>query len=561
MTPRRLTRSGRPLARPGRDRRRSGPPPPGHRPPATVPGGGAPAGRVVHGSEAAARSREPPETRPVGDHETDFAARHGGRGGPPAVERLDDYRWRIARDRDQGMRVEGVVFADDRLMGSLRGDPALQQVANVATLPGIVGASLAMPDVHWGYGFPVGGVAATRVGEGVISPGGIGFDINCGVRLLRTDLGADEIRPVLHELAGALFRAVPSGVGASTRRRLSGADLDAVLRRGAAWAVDQGLGWTDDLAHTEESGALAGADPSAVSNRARERGADQLGTLGSGNHFLEVDVLDRTFDAAAAEAFGLRAGQVCVLVHCGSRGLGHQVCTDHLAVMDRVAGRYGIQLPDRQLACAPDTSPEAQAYLAAMAAAANFAWANRQAIAHHVREAFARVLGRSPEALGMRLVYDLSHNIAKRERHRVEGRELEVWVHRKGATRAFPAGHPDVPAAYRAVGQPVLVPGDMGRCSYVAVGLPGAMEASFGSACHGAGRNLSRHAALRELRGVDVAAGLAARGIIVRAERHDLLAEEASIAYKDVEAVVEVTEGAGLARRVARLRPLAVIKG
>ena len=485
----------------------------------------------------------------------------GGDGTVPEPARLDRYRWRIGHDARPGMRVDGIVFADERLMAGLRGDPALTQVANVATLPGIVGASLAMPDVHWGYGFPVGGVAATRVGAGVISPGGIGFDINCGVRLLRTDLTAAEVRPALERLASALFHAVPSGVGASTRRRLSGGDLDAVLRDGATWAVEHGLGWDDDLAHTEERGSLAGADPSAVSPRARQRGADQLGTLGSGNHFLEVDVVDRTFDAAAATSFGLQAGRVCVLVHCGSRGLGHQVCTDHLAVMDRVAARYGIVLPDRQLACAPDTSPEARTYLAAMAAAANFAWANRQAIAHHVREAFASVLGRSPEALGMRLVYDLSHNIAKRERHLVDGSPVDVWVHRKGATRAFPAGHPDVPPAYREVGQPVLVPGDMGRCSYVAVGLPGAMERSFGSACHGAGRNLSRHAALRELRGVDVAGGLAAQGIVVRAERHDLLAEEASIAYKDVEAVVEVTEGAGLARRVARLRPLAVIKG
>jgi tRNA-splicing ligase RtcB len=487
------------------------------------------------------------------------------------------------------MRVDGVVFADDRLMATLRDDPALGQVANVATLPGIVGASLAMPDVHWGYGFPVGGVAATRIDDGVISPGGIGFDINCGVRLLRSSLDAGDVRPVIDRLADALFRAVPTGVGARTRRRLTESELDAVLRRGARWAVQGGFGWREDIELTEEGGSMEGADPGALSARARARGIDQLGTLGSGNHFLEVDVVERIFDAGAAAAFGLRPGQVTVAIHCGSRGLGHQVCTDSLVTMDRAAARYGISLPDRQLACAPARSPEAQAYVAAMTAAANFAWANRQVIAHHVREAFERVFGASAEALGLHLVYDLSHNIAKRERHRVprvgvhqrlgvhQGERtgeredagpwvgspemVDVWVHRKGATRAFPAGHPDVPEAYRAVGQPVLVPGDMGRASYVAVGAPGSMERSFGSACHGAGRNLSRHAAVRALRGVDVVRSLAAEGIVVRAERRDLLAEEASIAYKDVDTVVEVSEGAGLIRRVARLRPLAVIKG
>lgn len=481
--------------------------------------------------------------------------------GPLRLERIDAYRWRIPRDERRGMRVDGVVYADDRLMATLREDPALQQVANVATLPGIVGASLAMPDVHWGYGFPVGGVAATVVDGGVVSPGGIGFDINCGVRLIRSDLEVDEIRTFLPRLADALFAAVPSGVGARGGQRLRRDDLDGVLRDGSHWAVGRGFGWADDLERTEERGRLAGADPAAVSPRAHDRGADQLGTLGSGNHFLEIEVVDEIGDAAAAEAFGLRLGQVVVAIHCGSRGLGHQVCTDHVAVMDRTMGRHGIQVPDRQLACAPLDSGEARAYLGAMAAASNFAWANRQMIAHHVRDAFGHVLGRSAESLGMRLVYDLSHNIAKLERHRVGGREVDVCVHRKGATRAFPAGHPDVPAVYRSVGQPVFVPGDMGRYSYVAVGAPGAMEEAFGSTCHGAGRNLSRHAALRELRGVSVADQLAGAGIIVRAERYDLLAEEASIAYKDVATVVDVAEGAGLIRRVARLRPLAVIKG
>ncbi len=495
---------------------------------------------------------------------------------PSRLERVDAWTWRLPRDERAGMRVDGVVFADDRLMATLRDDPALVQVANVATLPGIVGASLAMPDVHWGYGFPVGGVAATRIDDGVISPGGIGFDINCGVRLLRSNLEAGDVRRVLERLADALFRAVPSGVGAKARRRLTESELDAVLRRGARWAVQGGFGWREDIERTEEGGSMEGADPNALSVRARARGIDQLGTLGSGNHFLEVGVVERIFDPAAAAAFGLRPGQVTVAIHCGSRGLGHQVCTDSLATMDRAAARYGISLPDRQLACAPARSPEAQAYIATMTAAANFAWANRQVIAHHVRGAFERVFGASAESLGLHLVYDLSHNIAKRERHRVpfvgggeaargggdgNGATAEVWVHRKGATRAFPAGHPDIPEEYRAVGQPVLVPGDMGRASYVAVGAPGSMERSFGSACHGAGRNLSRHAAVRALRGVDVVRSLAAEGIIVRAERRDLLAEEASIAYKDVDTVVEVSEGAGLIRRVARLRPLAVVKG
>ena len=477
------------------------------------------------------------------------------------LERLDAVRWRIPRDPKLGMRVDGLVFADDRLMASLRDDPALTQVANVATLPGIVGASLAMPDVHWGYGFPVGGVAATRVEDGVVSPGGIGFDINCGVRLLRTDLTADDLRPHLARLADALFAAVPSGVGARLGRRLRPTELDAVMAEGAAWAVGQGHGTPDDLERTEEGGHLAGADPGLVSARARERGADQLGTLGSGNHFLEVQVVDRIDHPEAAAAFGLELGLVTVMIHCGSRGLGHQVCTDQLAIMDRAVHRYGIWLPDRQLACAPLESEEGRAYLRAMAAAANFAWANRQMIADAVRGAFARTLGRPAEALGIRQVYDLSHNIAKIEEHVVDGRTVRVCVHRKGATRAFPAGHPAVPAPYRGVGQPVLIPGDMGRQSFVCVGAPTAMTASFGSSAHGAGRNLSRHAAIRALRGVDVAAELAARGIEVRAERRDLLAEEASLAYKDVEAVVETAERAGLARSVVRLRPLAVIKG
>lgn len=490
-------------------------------------------------------------------------------GGRPAgrapesvlVERVDDVRWRIAREQRADMRVDGLVFADDGLMASLRDDPALVQVANVATLPGIVGASLAMPDVHWGYGFPIGGVAAMRRDGGVVSPGGIGFDINCGVRLLRTGLSVTELRPWLNRLADALFEAVPSGLGASIGRRLTRGDLDAVLREGARWPLRRHPDWLVDLERTEEMGCLAGADPATVSPRAHQRGADQLGTLGSGNHFLELDDVDEILEPATAAALGLATGQLVVFVHCGSRGLGHQVCTDHVARIDRAMAGYGIEVPDRQLAAAPLNSPEGVAYLGAMAAAANFAWANRESIALAVRAAFERVLGRNAHDLGLDLVYDVSHNIAKFERHTADGHEVEVCVHRKGATRAFPPGHPDIPRIYRDVGQPVFVPGDMGRCSFVAVGSAGSMNEAFGSTCHGAGRNLSRHAALRQLRGVDVAQQLAAQGVIVRAERPGLLAEEASVAYKDVEAVVRVAERAGQLRRVARLRPVVVIKG
>lgn len=485
----------------------------------------------------------------------------GKRSRLPGLERVDDVRWRLPREQREDMRVDGLVFATDELMAELRDDPSLVQVANVATLPGIVGRSLAMPDIHWGYGFPIGGVAATRVEGGVISPGGIGFDINCGVRLYRSELAAADLQPWLGRLADALFAAVPSGVGASSGEHLSDPEMEAILVDGSAQAVATGRGWPEDLERTEEAGRLDGADPDAVSRRARQRGAGQLGTLGSGNHFLEVDRVDAVYDAAAARAFGLTMDQVVVFIHCGSRGLGHQVCTDHVAVMDGAMARYGIHVPDRQLACVPIDSREGRAYLGAMAAAANFAWANRQTIGHRVRGAFASVLGTGARALGMDLVYDLSHNIAKFERHLVDGREIDVCVHRKGATRAFPAGRPEVPALYRDVGQPVFVPGDMGRHSIVAVGAPGSMLETFGSTCHGAGRRLSRHQALRESRDIDVAGQLGSEGIIVRAERPSLLGEEASLAYKDVSAVVRVAETAGHLRSVARLRPLIVVKG
>jgi tRNA-splicing ligase RtcB len=491
--------------------------------------------------------------------------RHEARGMAqpiPALRQIDAYRWEIPVEAVPGMRVPGRIYADETLIQQIRGDQAITQVANVAMLPGIVGRSVAMPDVHWGYGFPIGGVAAMDPGDGVISPGGVGYDINCGVRLISTRLTDDEIRPYIEDLASTLFRNVPSGVGATGRLRLTTQELDAVLRDGAGWALRRGLGWPRDLDRIEAHGALPAADPGRVSARARSRGIDQIGTLGSGNHFMELQRVDEIFEPATAGVFGLRRpGQVMVLLHCGSRGLGHQVCDDYLATSGRTMAKYGIAVPDRQLACVPLASPEGRAYLAAMAAAANFAFANRQVITHWVRESFEAVLGRPAEDLGLEIVYDVAHNIAKVEEHMIGGRSVRVCVHRKGATRAFPAGHPEVPEAYRPVGHPVLVPGDMGRYSYVLVGTERAMAETFGSAPHGAGRIRSRGEAKRLLRGADLVDQLARRDIVVRAQSRALLAEEASEAYKDVAAVVRASDGAGLTRKIARLRPLAVIKG
>ncbi|MBI4497324.1 MAG: RtcB family protein [Chloroflexi bacterium] len=476
--------------------------------------------------------------------------------------RVDEYHWEIPQDYKPGMRVPGRIIADERIIRELREDQSLEQVANVAFLPGIVKYSLAMPDIHWGYGFPIGGVAATRWEDGVVSPGGVGFDINCGVRMLRTDLTEDEVRPRLRELVNALFRNVPSGVGSHGRIRLKGHEIAEVLAQGAAWAVAQGYGWPEDLEHMEEGGCLRSADPAQVSERARSRGAPELGTLGSGNHFLEVQVIDEVYLPEVAQALGITGpGQVTIMVHCGSRGLGHQVCQDFLKTVEAATRKYGIELPDRQLACAPVSSPEGKEYLGAMACGANFAWANRQCITHWVRESFSQVFGKTPHDLGMRLIYDVCHNIAKREEHQVNGRAVTLCVHRKGATRAFPPGHLQVPAAYREVGQPVIIPGDMGRYSFLAVGTGTAMGESFGSTCHGAGRVQSRGAAKRMLQGVDIAARMLERNIIVRAENMKLLAEEASEAYKDVADVVDVVEQAGIARKVARARPMGVIKG
>jgi tRNA-splicing ligase RtcB len=476
--------------------------------------------------------------------------------------KIDDYRWKIPADYKAGMRVPGLIYASERMLESMREEQTPEQVANVAFLPGILGYSLAMPDIHWGYGFPIGGVAATKVKDGVVSPGGVGYDINCGVRLLRTSLGEAEVRPKINELVNDLFLNVPSGLGSEGKIKVDQKEMDRLMVEGARWAVRRGLGSEEDLDVTEEGGCLGGANPGKISDRARKRGTPQAGTLGSGNHFLEVQVVKEIFDSHIADALGIaEIGQVLVLIHTGSRGFGHQVCTDHLRVMEQAVSKYGINLPDRQLACAPIESPEGQDYLAAMACAANYAWANRQCIAHWIRDSFSKVLGRSPEKLGMRQVYDVAHNIAKIEEHTIDGHKVKVCVHRKGATRSFPAGHKDIPERYREVGQPVLVPGDMGRRSFVAVGTQKAMLESFGSTCHGAGRVLSRGAAKRSIKGADVIRQLEGRGIIVKTRSVFDLAEEASQAYKDVTEVIDVVHQAGISRKVAVAVPMGVIKG
>ncbi len=477
------------------------------------------------------------------------------------VEQVGPYLWRIPQDAKPGMRVPGLVVADERLMGHIRRDASLEQVANAATLPGIVKASFAMPDIHQGYGLPVGGVVATDAEDGVISPGGVGYDINCGVRLLRTTLTASEAAPRLRELVDRLYDTIPAGVGSRGRVKVSGGEERRLIVKGARWAVEQGFGSADDLQRIESGGVLQEADPDAVSQRAYERGRGQLATLGSGNHFLEVQIVEEIYDDAAAGVLGLLPGQVTVMIHTGSRGFGHQVCTDYLRQLEGAIRKYGIQLPDRQLACAPLDSPEARDYLGAMRAAANFAFANRQCLAHWTREAFMRVFSISPSALGMSLVYDLAHNIAKVEEHEVDGHRRRLVVHRKGATRAFPPGHPELPEAYRSIGQPVLIPGDMGRYSYVLVGTEASMRETFGSTCHGAGRLMSRTAAVKAARGRQIARELEAKGIVARATGRDALEEEMPEAYKDVKDVVEVVEKFGISKRVAKLRPIGVIKG
>ncbi|HEU6443830.1 MAG TPA: RtcB family protein [Gaiellaceae bacterium] len=473
------------------------------------------------------------------------------------LRQLDATLWEIPAEARADMRVPARVFADAELIEAIAADRSLEQLQNVATLPGVVDAVLAMPDIHQGYGFPVGGVAATEAPDGAVSPGGVGYDINCGVRLLVLPLLEHELGGRRESLVHEISRAIPAGTGKRSELRFEGAALDRLLREGPRVLVEeQGIGTDDDLEHTESGGCLPGADPAAVSERAHLRGAGQVGTVGAGNHFIELQQVDQIYDPAAADAFGLVPGRLTVLIHSGSRGLGHQVCTDHVRLMGPALARYGIVLPDRQLACAPQSSPEGRAYLAAMAAAANYAWANRHAMAHAVRESVRRVLG-DAVADGTRQVYDVAHNVAKLETH--GGRT--VLVHRKGATRAFPAGSAEIPEAYRDVGQPVFIPGSMGTASYVLAGEPGSMERSFGTTCHGAGRRMSRTRARKAITGGQLRHELEGRGIVVRCPSNKGLAEEAPFAYKDVDRVVEVVERAQLARRVARLRPLGVVKG
>jgi tRNA-splicing ligase RtcB len=475
------------------------------------------------------------------------------------LERIDDNRLLIPRTG--GMKVPGIIYANEKIHRLLKGDESTKQVINVAHLPGIVNYSLAMPDVHWGYGFPIGGVAAFDLVEGIVSPGGVGYDINCGCRLIATKLTLFDVKDKIQDLTLALYQHIPTGVGSTGHVKLSGKDQKKVLEEGAKWAVMNGFGLPEDLETTEDGGVMAGADPEKVSARALERGRQQLGTLGSGNHFLEIEVVGEIFDETAAAAFGLHKEQIVIMIHTGSRGLGYQICDDYLALMVKHAHETGIELPDRQLACAYLDSPRGRNYLAAMACGANYAWANRQVLMHLTREVFEKTLRMTPRQLGMRLVYDVCHNIAKIEEFNINGIAKKLCIHRKGATRAFPAGHVDVPVRYRSVGQPVLIPGDMGTGSYILVGQPKAMEETFGSACHGAGRVMSRTQATKVSRGRSITRELADQGVLVMAGSRGTLGEEMPEAYKNVQDVVQVMHEAGIAKKVAKLTALACIKG
>jgi len=475
------------------------------------------------------------------------------------LQRLDNCRWLVPKTG--AMRVPGLIFSNDELIKMLKSDQSLVQVSNVASLPGIVGHSLAMPDIHWGYGFPIGGVAAFDLEEGIISPGGVGYDINCGCRLMTTLLTDEDVRPRIKETVSALFSDIPTGVGSTGAIRLTKSEEAKVASEGASWAVKKGFGSIEDLDRTEDRGTLQGADPSVLSERAIKRGSDQLGTLGSGNHFLEIQSVEHIYDQDTASAFGLFKGQVTVLIHTGSRGFGHQICDDFLKEMSSYVTTHSIKLPDRQLACAPVKSSLGRRYLAAMACAANYAWANRQILMDRTEEALLKALSISPRELGMRLLYDVCHNIAKIEKHPLEGKTVKLCVHRKGATRSLPAGHPLLPAIYRNWGQPVLIPGDMGTRSYVLAGNEGAATGSFLSACHGAGRLLSRTQAVKMARGRSINRELANKGIYVQSRGRSTLKEEMPDAYKDVSQVVQVVHDAGLARKVALLKPMGVIKG
>ncbi len=478
------------------------------------------------------------------------------------IKKINDYKWEIPKDESLGMRVPAIIFADSQILENAMKENTLDQAVNVSTLPGIQAASLAMPDIHFGYGFPIGGVAAMDLDEGVISPGGVGFDVSCGVRLLRTNLYFSDIKEKIEELMGNLFFSIPTGVGSTGKIKLPKEKMKKLLKKGVRWAVENGYGWEQDIGHVEDSGAMEEADPSNVSERAYRRGYDQLGTLGSGNHFLELQRVEDVYDREAAAMFGLEEGQITVMIHSGSRGLGHQICSDYIKVMNGALQKYNISLPDRQLACAPINSPEGQRYYSAMACAVNFAMANRHCLAHWTRMTMENYFKKSSSALGMELIYDVSHNIAKIEEHTLDGQKRRLCVHRKGATRAFGPGSKYIPHDYKEIGQPVIIPGDMGRYSYILLGTQKAMEESFGSTCHGAGRLLSRTKAKKMVRGQDIREQLfKQQGIVVMSDSMEGLAEEASIAYKDVKDVVNVAHRAGLSNKVLRLRPLGVLKG
>ncbi|MBU0683120.1 MAG: RtcB family protein [Candidatus Omnitrophica bacterium] len=476
-------------------------------------------------------------------------------------EKIDDYRWKIPMTYMPGMRVPGIIFSDEKMLKDIIKDNAPQQVANAAHLPGIVRASMAMPDIHWGYGLPIGGVVATDIESGgVVSPGAVGYDINCGVRLMRTNLYEKDVMPYIKELVTALFSKVPTGVGSTGKINVNYREEKNILVKGAEWAVRKGYGCEEDLEYCEEGGAIKGADPSQISDRAYQRGRSQPGTLGSGNHFLEVQVVDEIYRKETAKVFGIEKGQIAIMIHTGSRGFGHQVCSDYSASMVRLLAKFNIEIPDRQLSCAPVASEEGKNYLGAMRCAANYAWANRQVIMHLTREVFESVFKENAASLGMRLIYDVAHNIAKIEGYNINGKIKDLCVHRKGATRAFPPGHKDIPRRYRETGQPVIIPGDMGRCSYLLAGTQSAEE-TFYSTCHGAGRLLSRTLAKKMTRSREISQELADKGIIVRCTGRETLNEEVSDAYKNVTDVVNIVQGAGISIKIAKLRPIGVIKG
>jgi tRNA-splicing ligase RtcB len=490
---------------------------------------------------------------------------------PGVLKKISDYKFEIPRSYKPEMNTSGIIYISETMLKSIRKDMAPEQVANVATLPGIVGNSLAMPDIHWGYGFPIGGVAAMDAESGVISPGGVGYDINCGVRLLRTNLTVDDIKPDIKHLVDAMFRNVPSGLGSKGKVHVNFSQLDKVLENGARWAVENDYGWEEDLKYLEENGCMTGADPSLISHKAKQRGLPQLGSLGAGNHFLEIQKVDEIFDDKTASVLGLtQKDQIMVMIHTGSRGCGYQICDDQIRELSRhflkegnmfVSKEYDIKLLDRQLVCAPIDSKPGRNYFKTMKCAANYAWANRQMITHWVRQSFKEVLNRSADELGLEIVYDVAHNIAKLEEHVVDGKRKKLYVHRKGATRAFGPNSPEIPAKYGSIGQPVLIPGDMGTSSYILVGTEKAMNETFGSTCHGAGRVMSRHAAISRFRADDIIRTLLEQGIYIKASSRKVVAEEAPDAYKEIDYVVDITHGAEISLKIAKMKPLGVVKG